>query len=84
MLNYGSGHGGYEPSRNQVGAENGIESPIAHETSILKVRLNFSSSTCALSFFSSVSLRNSNTGEIDSCEESIRWRNQFLLKNQCP
>jgi hypothetical protein len=71
MLNYRSGHGGYEPSRNQEGTENGIKSPIAHEISILDFRLNFSSSTCALSLFPSVSLRNSHR---------IPWRIQFLLR----
>jgi hypothetical protein len=62
--------------RNEVGTECGIGSPVAHETSILEVGINFCFSTRALFLFLSVSL------EILIQEESIPARNQFLLRSQ--
>jgi hypothetical protein len=40
------------------------------------IRIN-SQSSCAY-------IRNFHTGGIDSCEESIPWKNQFLLRNSLP
>ncbi len=45
----------------------GIESLIAHESSILKAGIDFLSSTCALFLFLSVTLRNFHSGGIDPC-----------------
>jgi hypothetical protein len=41
------------------------------------VEIDFSSTTCSFTLFLFVCLR------IDYCKESILWRNQFLLRNQC-
>jgi hypothetical protein len=47
-----SGHGPKnEPCKNQIGIKCGIESPSAHETSVLEAGIDFSSSTCAPSLF---------------------------------
>jgi hypothetical protein len=61
-----SEQGGKELSRNRVGAEYGKDSPIAQETSISETGIDFSSTTCAFSFFP-----NFYTGGIHSKVESI-------------
>ncbi len=60
-----------EPSRNKVGTECEIESPIAHSTSILGAGMDFSSRIRALSLFQV------NYLDIFIQEEAIPARNQF-------
>ncbi len=66
-----SGHGGWEPNRNRVGAEYRIESPFAHDTSILQAGIDFHLIRCALS----LSFRVYHL-EIFIQEESFPARNQ--------
>ncbi len=63
-----------EPSRNKVGTECGIESPIAYVTFNLEARIDFSFSTCDLSFFLSETFR------IFIQEESILAKNHFNVE----
>jgi hypothetical protein len=60
-----------EPSRNQVGTECGIESPIAHSTSSLGAGIDFSSRIRVLSLFQV------NYLDIFIQEEAFPARNQF-------
>jgi hypothetical protein len=69
-----SGYGGQEQSRNQVGTNCGIESPVAHETLVLEAEIDFHlvQSTCMCPFSLSVYHLE---GFIQ--EKSIPARNQF-------
>ncbi len=66
-----SGRGDSEPSRDQVGTEYGIESPISHGTSNLEAVLDLSSNAFTLSFLQVNHL------EMFIKEDSIPVRNQF-------
>ncbi len=69
-----------EPSRNRVGTENGIESPIARTKFRRYCRIYISSSTCSLSpFLREIFLQEKSF----PARNQLRGGNQFLLSNQC-